>query len=170
MALRANWEACGGAELRPRPASRRRIRVQARIRPRPASAMRCIAATRLGNPLRGERKTHGKGLREVVSSGFKTPWDFSKYFLSRRNGGLPNPARRGKPQRGWGKAPLAAGNLFTEPPTGRAPSRRRRLLAQPVSQVRAKRPTPHPLLLRLSALETSPVPARFARKCASVQM
>ena len=28
----------------------------------PALAMRCIAATRHGNPLRGARKPHGKGL------------------------------------------------------------------------------------------------------------
>ena len=77
----------------------------------PASAMRCIAATRLGNPLRGIGKPHGKRLDGEPFVRTSTHLRTSQNFLSRRNGGLPNPARRGKPRRGWGKALAADGEL-----------------------------------------------------------
>jgi hypothetical protein len=118
----------------------------------PASAMRCIAATRLGNPLRGTRKPHGKGLeRSLDFQASSLPGTFQKFSVP-PNGGIPNPARRGKPRQGLGQG--AVGGRGTCSPgrrRGRAPSRHRRLLAQPVSQGRAKRPAPRPLLLCFSA-------------------
>ena len=93
---------------------------------------------------------------------------FQKFSVPPK-GGLPTPARRGKPRQGLGQG--AVGGRGTCSPgrrRDRAPSRRRRLLAQPVSQDRAKRPlytlstfytakpAPHPLRLRFSALKTQP--------------
>ena len=78
-ALCATTEAGGGAELRPRLAGRWRICVQARIRPGRASAMRCIAATRHGSPLRGTRKLTEKPqicLMPSLKAPFKPfPWN-----------------------------------------------------------------------------------------------
>ena len=62
VALRATTETGGCAGLRPRPAGRGRIRVQAHIRPGPRLGDAGIAATRHGNTLRGTRKPHGKWL------------------------------------------------------------------------------------------------------------
>ena len=95
--------------------------MQARIRPRPASAMRCIAATRFGNPLCGTWKSHGKRLEGSLSSRLQTFMGLFKNFLSRRNGGLPNPARRGKPRRGRGKAMAADGELVHQAADGAVP-------------------------------------------------
>ena len=88
----------------------------------PASAMRCIAATRLGNPLRGTWKSHGKRL------------EGSLYFqASNHHGTFPKisyPAERRASQSGEArKAPPGAGarrrwragNLFTVPPAGPRP-------------------------------------------------
>ena len=61
--------------------------------------------------------------------------------MSRWNGGLPCPARRGGPEGVGARAWRRTGNLFTRPPTGRATSRRRRLLASPASVVARSAPT-----------------------------
>ncbi len=45
----------------------------------------------------------------------------SPNFPPRRNGGLPNPARRGKPRRGWGKALSAGGELVHQAAGGAEP-------------------------------------------------
>ena len=87
------WEAGGGAGLRPRPASRRRICVQARIRHQPASAMRCIAATRFGNPRCGTWKTHGKRLEGSLSSRLQTFMGLFQKFPVPPDGGLPKPSQ-----------------------------------------------------------------------------
>ncbi|MBQ6246987.1 MAG: hypothetical protein IJK04_08985, partial [Kiritimatiellae bacterium] len=57
-----------------------------------------------------------KGLNEVFTSNLQTSMGYFLKFPIPPKGGFP--IRRGEesPARGWGKAPLAAGNLFTGPP------------------------------------------------------
>ena len=171
--LRANWErvaARGFARAR---------RAAGGFACKPASAIgppqRCVASPPpdLETRFAGHGSPTGKGLREVVSSGFKTPWGFSKNFLSRRNGGLPNPARRGKPRRGRGKAMAADGELVHQAADwavpqavadGSSPSRFPKFArsAQPRTLCFSASP---PLCVR-----GQPRTCALARKCASMQM
>ena len=124
---------------------------------KPASALgppqRCVASPPpdLETRFAGHGSPTEKGLRGAFRPGFKPSWDFSKNFLSRRTAGFP--IRRGEesPEGAGARRRWRRGTCSPDRRRGRAPSRRRRLLAQPVSQARAKRPTSHPLLLRLSA-------------------
>ena len=94
---------------------------------KPASALgppqRCVASPPpdLETRFAGHGSPTEKGLRGAFRPGFKPSWDFSKNFLSRRNGGLPNPARRGKPRRGRGKAMAADGELVHQAADGAVP-------------------------------------------------
>ncbi len=87
----------------------------------PASAMRCIAANRHGSPLRGTRNPTEIGLTNGLWLILQATMGLFKIFLSRRKAGFP--IRRGEesPARGWGKAPLAGGELVHRPVGGAAP-------------------------------------------------
>ena len=132
-ALRATWETGGGARLRPRPAGRWRICVQARIRPRPRLSD-ALHRHPIWKPASRDRKSHGKGLKVSLSSELQpalglpvkpsncqTRQGLSKISCPAGTAGFP--IRRGEesPFRAGARSWRRAGNLFTRPPAGPRP-------------------------------------------------
>ena len=119
-----------------------------------ASAMRCIAATRHGSPLRGTLNPTEIGLTNSQWATHQADMGpFREFSCPAGTAGFR--VRRGEEAlKGLGRW-LGGGRGTCSPDRqrGRAPSRRRRPLAQPVSQGRAKRPlcfsAPLPLCVKI---------------------
>ncbi len=108
--------------------------------PPTASPLRCVASPPPDTEARLRRDTelHGKARRKPQSGLTSSAYDFPQAKMP--CGSVSGEARfrvrrrRGKPRAGAGAMSWRrTGNLFTGPPAGIAPCRRRRLLSSPVS-------------------------------------
>ncbi len=101
--------------------------------PPPAAPQRCVASPPPDTKARfaGHKSSAEKACGVSSRLGLNHPWAFRVAarppFVSRRNGGLSCPATARKAPQGAGAMVWRrTGNLFTRPPSGRTPSRRRR--------------------------------------------
>ncbi len=89
----------------------KRVAARSFARPRPRLSDALHRRHPTWKPASRDRKVPRKRLEVSLSSKPQTHLGTSKNFLSRRNGGLPNPARRGKPRKVLGLGPGGGGEL-----------------------------------------------------------